>query len=354
MFSSRVTFAVIAIVAVLAGAASAQSQAPVAAPPQFLTIPILTRVSEAGLEHGHFVFGADAAIPAPLVSNQGSTPFVSATFSAALGITASDLNVSNLPDSYEGETGAAHFGSLLIVAGSNHIYPGNCDKSAAPGAFGDCAPRAYVSASGGLGTWTSTALPRTWNGTTLGIGFDPSIDYDKNGNFYFVYGVAPLSKNYPNGVVAVKSTDGSSWTQLPTITFNQGKAFDDKYYAAVDRSSSAFANRIYVSWDRNQGFNQILYVAYSGDGGSTWSAPIKVNDGTTSHERVIGAYPAVDHNTGVVYDSWHDYAKNIIFVDKSINGGVNCGTDVAAATTHAGFGQDIGCVGGERKARRTT
>jgi hypothetical protein len=76
----------------------------------------------------------------------------------------------------------------------------------------------------------------------------------------------------------------------------------------------------------------------------------KVNDGTTKFERVIGAYPAVDHSSpnfaGTVYDSWHDYAKNIIYVDKSTNGGVTWGTDVAAATTHAGFGTDIGCVGG--------
>jgi hypothetical protein len=34
-----------------------------------------------------------------------------------------------------------------------------------------------------------------------------------------------------------------------------------------------------------------------------------VNDGTSAFERVIGAYPAVDHTTGVVYDSWHDYAS---------------------------------------------
>jgi hypothetical protein len=54
----------------------------------------------------------------------------------------------------------------------------------------------------------------------------------------------------------------------------------------------------------------------------------------------------VDQNNGTVYVSWHDYAKNKIYVDKSTNGGVTWGTDVAAATTHAGFGKDIGCVGG--------
>src|SRR5204863_7419073 len=67
-------------------------------------------------------------------------------------------------------------------------------------------------------------------------------------------------------------------------------------------------------------------------------------------ERVIGAYPAVDHATGVDYDSWHDYARDVIFVDKSVNGGATWGTDIAAATTHTGFGVDIGCVGGRAQS----
>jgi hypothetical protein len=189
-------------------------------------------------------------------------------------------------------------------------------------------------------------LPRIWNGVNLGIGFDPSIDVDKNGVFYYVYGVAPLSGNYPNGIVGVKSTNGTSWTQMTPLTFNNNKFFDDKYWVAVDRSDSTYANRVYVAWDRNTATNQILYVSYSSNGGSSWSSPKKVNDGTSKFERVIGAYPAVDHETGTVYVSWHDYARNKIYVDKSTNGGVNWGTDTVAATTHTGFGQNIGCVGG--------
>ena len=314
-------------------------------PPPFVTFPILTHVGEPGLDHGHFVFGGEAAIPAPLAPDRGAATYAPAqlgtsTLSSGSG---SDRDVSNSSDSYEGETGAASNGSLIVGA-SNLIYPGSCQASAGRGAFGDCVPNAYRSADGT--TWTKTALPRIWNGTTFGIGFDPSIDVDKAGNFYFAYGVAPLGGSYPNAIVMVKSTDGSNWTQTTPVTFNRNKNFDDKYYLAVDRSNSSFANRVYVAWDRNSGNNQTLYVAFSSNGGSSWSAPIKVNDGTTKFERVIGAYPAVEHSTGVVYVSWHDYAKNKIFVDKSTNGGVTWNTDVAVATTHAGFGKDIGCVGG--------
>ncbi len=318
-------------------------------PPQFIHFPILTRVAEQGLDHGHFVFGGEAATPAPLARDLGAADYSPAVFAGPSLFFGVPQNVSSSSDSYEGETGAAGRGTIgslgpVLAGGSNHIYPGNCSTSAATGTFGDCAPLAYASTDGT--TWSRTALPRTWKGTTFGIGFDPAVDVDKNGTFYFSYGVAPLSGNYPNAVVVVKSTNGASWTQLAPVTFNTKRFFDDKYYIAVDRSTSAFANRIYVSWDRNVSNNQILYIAYSANGGASWSAPIKVNDGTSSFERVIGAYPAVDHRNGVVYDSWHDYARNTIYVDKSTSGGVSWGTDVAAATTHTGFGKDIGCVGG--------
>jgi len=321
----------------------AQGQSASNGPPQYLTLPILVHVAPSGLDHGHFVFGGEAGIPAPLAPNLGTANYFGTQASSLALTTGTDRDVSDSADSYEGETGATGIG--ILVGASNHIYPGNCSTSATSGTFGDCAVKAYASSDGGL-SFTGTTISRTWNGNTFGITFDPGVDYDKNGNLYFSFGGAPLSGSYPNSVAVSKCTNGTTWSTPVAVTFNQGKAFDDKYYLAIDRSGSAFANRIYVSWDRNQGNNQILFIAFSSDGGTTWSAPIKVNDGTTKFERVIGAYPAVNQNTGVVYDSWHDYAKNIIFVDKSTNGGVTWGTDVAAATTHAGFGKDIGCVGG--------
>ena len=327
----------------LAARVGAQGNSGENGPPPFLTRPILLHVGEPGLEHGHFVFGGEAATPAPLAPHLGTASFAPSQIGTLALMTGTEHDVSNSSSSYEGETGAVSAGSLL-VGGSNHIYPGNCNAAAAPGTFGDCAPLAYSSLDGTV--WNNASLPRVWNGTAFGIGFDPAVDVDKTGTFFYSYGVAPLSGSFPNAIVVVKSVNGTTWTQATPVTFNTNRNFDDKYYLAIDRSNSAFANRIYVSWDRNSGNNQTLLLSFSSDGGSTWRTPIKVNDGTTKFERVIGAYPAVDHNTGVVYNSWHDYAKNKIFVDKSTNGGVTWGTDVAAATTHAGFGQDIGCVGG--------
>lgn len=332
-----------AIAALLLGSVwgIAQNAAP-QAPPQFVTFPILTHVAEPGLDHGHFVFAEGAAIPSPLFRDRGTAEYSPASIGASVLTTGTDTDVSNAPDSYEGETGAAAQGTR-VVGGSNHIYPSNCSTSAASGTFGDCAPYAYSSTDGSA--WAKTALPRTWNGTTFGIGFDPGVDVDSSGTFYFSYGVAPLSGSYPNAIVVVKSTDGINWTQVTPVTFNKNRFFDDKYYLAVDRSSKSTNGRVYVSWDRNGSNNQTLYIAFSDNNGASWHSPIKVNDGTSKFERVIGAYPAVDQSSGVVYDSWHDYAKDIIYVDKSTNG-TTWGKDVAAAVTHTGFGKDIGCVGG--------
>lgn len=324
------------VVAGIALAAFAQESHP-SGPPQFVSVPILMRVGEAALDHGHFVFSEGAAIPSPLAPNNGTAPYSGAVIGSAAIVAGSDVNVSNDPTAYEGETGGAAAGGVIVGA-SNRVFPGACGSN-------PCSPFAYFSTDGT--TWGKAAMPLTNNGKTFGICFDPGVDFDKSNNFYYSYGCAPLSGSYPNGIFVVKSPGGTTWSApSSSVTFNTKRFFDDKYYIAVDRSNTAFANRVYVSWDRNVGNNQILYIAYSSDGGSTWSSPIKVNDGTSKFERVIGAYPAVDHNNGVVYDSWHDYAKNIIFVDKSSNGGVSWGKDVAAATTHAGFGTDIGCVGG--------
>ncbi len=316
--------------------------------PQYLSLPRHPRQADASGQgiiefDDHFIWRSplDNALPPPM-DLAPATPGAPAPEAARAGAAPTNpaaVDASNAHDSYQGETSAAFDGTLL-VGGSNSIYPGACGSN-------PCYVRAYATADGA--SFTSSTLSGTWGGATFGITFDPAIDVDAAGTFYYAFGGAPLSGNYPNSIAVSRSTDGVHWTAPVAVTFNRRKYFDDKYYLAVDRSAGPYAGRIYVSWDRNVSNNQVLYVSYSSNGGATWSAPVKVNDGTSSFERVIGAYPAVDQATGVVYDSWHDYAKDVIFVDRSTTGGASWGTDVAAATTHTGFGVDIGCVGGRKQ-----
>lgn len=81
-------------------------------PPNFISYPILTHVAEDGLDHGHFVEGpGESALPSPLAPNYGATQFNAAGISAAAATVGADRDVSNSPDSYEGETS----GSFWVV-----------------------------------------------------------------------------------------------------------------------------------------------------------------------------------------------------------------------------------------------
>lgn len=84
----------------------------------------------------------------------------------------------------------------MIVSGSNSIFPGACGSN-------PCYVKAYASSDGS--TWTTTQMSGTWNGTTFGISFDPALDVDTNGNYYFVFGGAPLTRNFPNSIPIIQN-----------------------------------------------------------------------------------------------------------------------------------------------------
>lgn len=331
-------------------------------PPQFTTHPMHEQPDRAQgqvLVNGHMIFVPDVAAgnigaagqKKPPGGGGGGSDF-GATGAVSMVANCFSNSVNNFDatcasDSYQGEPMAtADPTGGKLVGSENDIYPGACSASAANGAPGDCGLSATVSTNGTA--WQRFKLSRSWGGHNFVIGFDPSAAVDNSGRYFVAYGVSDGGSKSANGIVAVSSTDGGlTWKKTKAVTLNlSGGVFDDKMWIAADaNASSSFKNRLYVAWDRNTSTNQTLYVSSSADQGSTWSAPIKINDGSSSFERVIYAFPAVAPN-GTVYVLWLDYAQNKIFIDKSTNGGASWGTDVAAATTNIGFGLDIGCNGG--------
>ena len=273
----------------------------------------------------------------------GGVPVTASCF----GNSTNNFDATCAKDSYQGEPALASdaTGGKLVGA-QNDIYPGACSASAAAGAVGDCGLSVAVSGSGT--TWQRFKLSRNWGGHNFLIGFDPSATVDSQGNYFVAYGVSDSSG--PNGIVVVRSTradGGTAWKKANPVVLNlSGGQFEDKYWIAADtNSSSPYRDRLYIAWDRNKGNNQILMVSFSGNQGQTWSSPKKINDGTSSFERVIYAFPAVAPD-GTLYVLWHDYARRQIFIDKSTDGGVTWGRDVAVASTNIGFGVDILCNGG--------
>lgn len=336
-----------------------------AGPPQFLTVPIRDRMRSVSLVNGHEIFVPPVArenirnAPPPGKGGGGGgkgggkgggtadfgQPGAVAVPADCFANSANNFDATCARDSYQGEPMlAADPIRARLVGSENDIYPGACSASASPGAFGDCGLSATVSTNGQ--TWQRFKLSRTWGGHDFLLGFDPSGTVDSQGRYFVAYGVS--DGGGANGIVAVSSSDGgASWTKTNPVVLNlKGNNFEDKYWIAADANpSSPFADRLYIAWDRNKGNNQILLVSSSSDQGQTWSEPIKINDGKSKFERVIYAFPAVAPD-GTVYVLWHDYARRVIFIDQSTDGGATWGQDVAVATTNVGFGVNIGCNGG--------
>lgn len=78
----------------------------------------------------------------------------------------------------------------------------------------------------------------------------------------------------------------------------------------VDRSNGPHAGRVYVNWtdNRNGPDDQDVWVVYSDDGGTTWTAPIRVNDDPAGAQQFF-TWMDVDDITGFVHIVFYDRRK---------------------------------------------
>src|SRR5437899_4678451 len=163
---------------------------------------------------------------------------------------------------------------------------------------------------------------------------DPAVSITENGNVYYS-GVAfdvNFRTNMPfDGTVFVsKSTnDGSSFPQTTVVDTSSGKIFDDKPYIGVDQTTGLFAGRVYVSWTRFTNSFQAsdIMVAYSGDGGRSFSSPNLISNSLSNQ----GSVPVVGPN-GELYIVWDDLSNNQIVESKSTDGGVSFSSPVVVSS----------------------
>jgi ELWxxDGT repeat protein len=205
---------------------------------------------------------------------------------------------------------------------------------------------AYFSRDGG-NTWkTSGLLPLKVEGTTFWTTADPVVAFDTRGSVYVAYNafdkVWPQPKGH--GAIAVaKSTDGGeSWTQVTTVEFNPNT---DHPKIAVDKDpASPYRDTVYVTWKHFFGSGTVgssfdVLRSRSTDGGLTWSAPVDISDDpgqTWFNAAAIGP-------EGNVYASWigaiNPAGGATQFVDRSTDGGVTFGSDLAVTTINT---DDVG------------
>ncbi len=195
----------------------------------------------------------------------------------------------------------------------------------------------------------STDSGQTWNWGNLTSGYgvwgDPCVRFDANGHAFFAHLSYPPSGYWLDRIVVQTSTDGgATWSNGAGVGLNPPKQ-QDKEWLAIDFTSSAYHNTIYMSWTEFDNYGSSnpqdstrILCAHSTDGGVTWSAPVRVSDHggdcLDSDNTVEGAIPAVGPE-GQVYISWSG-PLGIMF-DRSLDGGATFGQDVFVTDQPGGW-----------------
>jgi hypothetical protein len=219
-----------------------------------------------------------------------------------------NIDASNL-GGYQGETTIAinPTNHLNMIAGSNNLGTGSSSGYT----------EAYYTQDGG----------NTWHAVNLGGNGDPGVAFDRSGNAYFSFIDGSL------GISVRKSTDGgATWAAPVQVAAPPGNGgIQDKPAITVGPdATNTSLDRVYVGWDDN-GLNDVLEVASSGDGGATWTAPVQVD----GHADETYAQPAVGPN-GQLYVAWDNFAtagQSHLMFSTSLNDGASFSAPVVAATS---------------------
>ncbi len=232
----------------------------------------------------------------------------------------------------------------------------------AGGTYGN---RVYISwtqfaltGSSPIRTAFSTDYGATWTGAknVSGGGVQGSVPVAGTNGLAYVFW-------YAGGTIAfVKSTNGGgTWsTAAAAASIN---AVGDRNFrrnsfptAAIDRTSGTYANNVYVAWADSRNGDPDIYFARSTNGGTNWSAPLRVNDDAVGNGRdQFFPWMAVDEN-GLVHLMWLDMREDAgnayyhVYVATSHDGGQTFDesrkvTDVASNGALTGFLGDYSGLG---------
>ncbi|HWM94852.1 MAG TPA: sialidase family protein [Thermoanaerobaculia bacterium] len=160
----------------------------------------------------------------------------------------------------------------------------------------------YAFSKNGGRTWTEALVPglSRASGGSFQRATDPWVAYGPGGRAY--YCSLLFNETGPeNGVFVSASRDGGR-TWGPPVAVHRGDAdnFDDKQAMTVDTGArSPYRGRIYVGWDTVGERSQLLRMAWSADGGASFSPPAELESTGVN----IGVIPLVGPG-GVVHAVW--------------------------------------------------
>src|SRR5437660_966736 len=181
-----------------------------------------------------------------------------------------------------------------------------------------------VSVSSNNGTsWTSQALPGITVYTSPPGPYarvsDPSVAFDARHNVWMVSGLALNASVSGAAVINSRSTNGgATWFNPVTIhAAGSGEDLDKNWTVCDNTPTSPWYGSCYTEWD-DFGHGNRFHMAYSRDGGATWTVSRTPNVG------VIGGQPVTLPNGNVVVPI-DNASETALGYSNSTNGGVSFG-----------------------------
>jgi hypothetical protein len=148
---------------------------------------------------------------------------------------------------------------------------------------------------------------------------DPSVAHDRAHGVWMVSSLALDANITGTAVIVSRSTNGgATWGNPVTVrSAAAGEDFDKNWSVCDNTTSSPFFGRCYTVWD-DFGHGNVLKIAFSTDGGLTWTLS------TTPNVGVIGGQPVVQPNGNVVVPL-DNASETALGFTISTNGGVSFG-----------------------------
>jgi hypothetical protein len=171
-------------------------------------------------------------------------------------------------------------------------------------------------------------------GPTAGI---PMVAVGPGGEVYIVYKISntiKMDRSLDGGVTWLLTDRTVALSVPPTFQGNGGLYAFVTPIIAVDRTNGPFRGRLYVVWADGRNGDVDVYMTSSADSGTTWTAPLRVNDD------YVGGGAEQLHPTVWVDDAGHVHVqfldrredpanlKLAIYLATSTNGGASFGPNV--------------------------
>ena len=306
--------------------------------------------SDYGLNWGGSIYGAggnNSGDPAALIGLNGRQYVGYIASDGGQGVAYSDDG--STWTHVQVATGPGGWGSLLD---KNHLWIDNSPTSPYEGnvydawtRFDSGDPNNYQvefsrSTDDGL-TWSSRVNISSGTGSDFDHGVN--LQTGPNGEVYAIWAIYVNTSSDINedGIGFAKSTDGGATWQPATEIISNIKGIRDDGVSknmrcnsfpvmAVDISNGPNRGNIYVVWANrgvpgtNTGTNISVYMIRSTDGGSTWSTPVRVNQGPFADgKEAYQPWITCDPVTGVL---------STIFYDDRNTASTDCETWVANST----------------------